>query len=141
VDAVLKTQAGNPAKAVKYADVLSRWIAQEGWNELLPAYSRSVRITRDLKENFIVSPSLLKEPEEIALLQAVEQAELRLAGKDSLDVALTEVQGLVGKITAFFDKVLVMAEDPALRQSRLGLLQRIAGLVSPYADLSALEGF
>lgn len=141
VDAVLKTQAGNPAKAVQYADVLTGWVAQEGWNEILPAYSRSVRITRDLKDKFSVNPSLLKELEEIALLKAVEQAEQRLAGKESLDAALTEVQGLVGKINAFFDKVLVMAEDPALRQSRLGLLQRIAGLISPYADLSALEGF
>jgi len=34
-----------------------------------------------------------------------------------------------------------MAEDPALRRSRLGLLQRVAGLMKPYADFSKLEGF
>lgn len=141
VDAVLKTQAGNPAKAVENANVLTQWIAKENWSELLPAYSRSVRITRDLKQKFTVNPALLKEPEEIALLEAVEQSEKRLADNTSLNNALTEVQGLVAKINAFFDKVLVMADDLALRQSRLGLLQRIAALLSPFADLSALEGF
>jgi len=141
VDAVLKTHAANPAKAVVNAEVLTHWIAQETWNEILPAYSRSVRITRDLKEKFTMNPDLLKETEEMALLNAVEESEQRLVGEGSLEAALNEVKGLVSKINAFFDKVLVMAEDIQLRQSRLGLLQRIAGLVSPYADLSALEGF
>ncbi|MGB4595666.1 MAG: glycine--tRNA ligase subunit beta [Anaerolineaceae bacterium] len=141
VDAVLKTQSGNPSRAAEYAKVLTEWVAQENWNEILPAYSRTVRITRDLKEKFVVNPDLFKEPEELALLKAVEESEQRLVSEGTLDAVLTEVQGLVSTINGFFDKVLVMAEDPALRQSRLGLLQRIAGLVSPYVDLSALEGF
>jgi len=51
------------------------------------------------------------------------------------------VEGLVTPINAFFDKVLVMVEGQKLRESRLGILQRIAGLLKPYADLSRLEGF
>jgi glycyl-tRNA synthetase len=34
-----------------------------------------------------------------------------------------------------------MAEEPAVRQNRLGLLQRIAALADGVADLSKLEGF
>ena len=34
-----------------------------------------------------------------------------------------------------------MVEDQALRESRLGILQRIANLMKPYADFSKLEGF
>jgi len=34
-----------------------------------------------------------------------------------------------------------MAEDTAIRQNRLGLLQEIVALLSDKADLSALEGF
>jgi glycyl-tRNA synthetase beta subunit len=37
--------------------------------------------------------------------------------------------------------VLVMAEDPAVRANRLGLLQRIAALGKGVADFSKLEGF
>jgi glycyl-tRNA synthetase beta subunit len=48
---------------------------------------------------------------------------------------------LIPSINRFFDGVLVMADDPRLRQNRLGLLQRIASLASGVADLSRLEGF
>jgi glycyl-tRNA synthetase beta subunit len=48
---------------------------------------------------------------------------------------------LIPAINRFFDTVLVMAEDPRLRQNRLGLLQRIARMAAGVADLSKLEGF
>jgi len=51
------------------------------------------------------------------------------------------MEQLVPVINGFFDKVLVMVEDEALRNSRLGMLQTIAGLLKPFADISRLEGF
>ncbi len=39
-------------------------------------------------------------------------------------------------LDAFFDKVMVMAEDPKLRRARLGLLQGIKKLLDPMADFS-----
>jgi glycyl-tRNA synthetase beta subunit len=44
-------------------------------------------------------------------------------------------------ITTFFDEVLVNAEDPAVRQNRLGLLQAISAMSDGRADLSHLSGF
>ena len=34
-----------------------------------------------------------------------------------------------------------MADDEKVRQNRLALLQKVVGLLSPYADISKLEGF
>ena len=48
---------------------------------------------------------------------------------------------MIPAISKFFDDVLVMAEDKALRENRLGLLQRIAALAKGVADFSKLEGF
>ncbi len=48
---------------------------------------------------------------------------------------------LHGPINRFFTDVLVMAEDPAVRQARLALVQRVAGLPNGIADLSQLQGF
>jgi glycyl-tRNA synthetase beta subunit len=48
---------------------------------------------------------------------------------------------MVPVINIFFDEVLVMDEDQSLRENRLGLLQRIAGLSVGIVDLSYLEGF
>ena len=46
-----------------------------------------------------------------------------------------------GKIFAFFETVMVNAEDPAVRQNRLGLMQAISALQSGRVDLSELVGF
>ena len=48
---------------------------------------------------------------------------------------------MIPAVNAFFDKVLVMAEDKKLQENRLALLQRIAALSEGVADLSKLEGF
>jgi glycyl-tRNA synthetase len=48
---------------------------------------------------------------------------------------------MIPAINKFFDEVLVMAEAPAIRANRLGLLQRVASLADGLADMSKLEGF
>ena len=48
---------------------------------------------------------------------------------------------LVDPINQFFEGVLVMAEDEAVRQNRLALLQDIRDLTRGYADFSQLQGF
>jgi glycyl-tRNA synthetase beta subunit len=48
---------------------------------------------------------------------------------------------MIPAINRFFDKVLVMVEDPRQRSNRLGLLQRIAALAEGVADMAKLEGF
>ena len=47
----------------------------------------------------------------------------------------------IPSINAFFDKVLVMAEEEQVRQNRLALVGQIANLSTGIADLSKLEGF
>jgi glycyl-tRNA synthetase beta subunit len=141
VDAVLKTQAANPAKVERFARSLGAWTAREDWTSILPAYSRCARITRDIKEIYRVDESALVESEERSLLASVWAARTKLENSADLDAALEAVRQMVPEINAFFDKVLVMADDENLRKSRLGLLQAIVALVQPLADLSALEGF
>ncbi len=141
VEAVIKANPLNPARASADAETLSTWLAKPEWQDLLPAYSRSVRITRDLAGEFPVRPEKMIEPEEQALFGALQNAEARLERDGSFEAALSEVNALIKPINTFFDKVLVMAEDETLRKTRLGMLMRIAGLLKPYADFSALEGF
>jgi glycyl-tRNA synthetase beta subunit len=107
----------------------------------LPAYSRTVRITRNLAGEFPVHPEKMVEAEEIALFAALQKAEDMLEREGSFENALTEVNTLREPINTFFGKVLVMAADETLRKTRLGMLMRIADLLKPYADFSVLEGF
>ena len=48
---------------------------------------------------------------------------------------------MIPSVNEFFDKVLVMADERAVQENRLCLLQRITGLADGIADMSKLEGF
>jgi glycyl-tRNA synthetase beta subunit len=96
-----------------------------------------VRITRDQKEQYPVDAARLTEPAE----QALEAASRSLPAPRTVDELFNQVVPLIPAISQFFDDVLVMAADPAVRANRLGLLQRIADLARGVADLSKLEGF
>ena len=56
-------------------------------------------------------------------------------------VLWAELQALAMPINAYFEKVLVNAEDETLRKARLALVQHVAALPAAVADLSQLQGF
>jgi len=64
-----------------------------------------------------------------------------VAEAGTVDALFEALVRLRPAITAFFDQVLVMAEDPAVRNNRLGLLQAIGALSEGIVDLTQMEGF
>ncbi len=141
VAAVLAEQGHNPAGVVAAVEALRGWTSREDWPDLLNAYARCARITRGLEVQGKVLPELLSEPAEVALNEALDTAEAVSRRSGSVDDLFKVFQPLVPAISAFFDEVLVMAEDPAVRQNRLRLVQRVVTLAEGVADISRLEGF
>ena len=141
VDAILAAQADNPAGSARAVKQLQAWTEREDWREILPAYARCVRITRDQKKTFKVDEKAFVEKEERGLFKALEKAEKVKCAEGSVDDFLNAFVPMIPAVNAFFDKVLVMAEDKKLQGNRLGVLQRIASLSNGIADLSKLEGF
>jgi glycyl-tRNA synthetase beta subunit len=86
-----------------------------------------------------VDPKKLVEDEEKKLYQAIQQSASE--NPQSIDEFLTIIVKLIPSINAFFDKVLVMAEDEKVKHNRLALVGQIASLSDGLADLSKLEGF
>ncbi|MBN8580755.1 MAG: glycine--tRNA ligase subunit beta [Anaerolineae bacterium] len=139
VEAVLAAQSANPAASARAVKQLTAWVSRADWSTILPGYARCVRITRDQKESFKVDEKLLAEKEEKDLYTAIQKA---VSGQPStVDDFLEIVVKLIPSINAFFDKVLVMAEDKKVKENRLGLLQSIASLSNGIADFSNLDGF
>jgi glycyl-tRNA synthetase beta subunit len=141
VDAALAPKGRDPYGALLAVRSLTDWVSRDDWEEILPAFSRCVRITRDLSEVYKVDAAGLREDSEEALLEAVQQAEDEMGEAETVDAFLTAFVPMVPVINRFFDDVLVMDDDEAVRQNRLGLLQRVAALADGAADLSQLEGF
>ena len=88
---------------------------------------------------------MLSENEEQALNQALQaiQAQLTNAGDDYADndyaAQLQTLAKLRAPVDAFFDKVLVNAEDSAVRNNRLSLLSQLQGVFLRIADISELQ--
>jgi len=145
VDAVLSAQSNNPAGSARAVRELQAWVERDDWRTILPAFARCVRITRDQlaaqKQTFIVDEKVFVEKEEKELFKALETAEKSKRAEGSVDDFLNAFVPMIPAVNAFFDKVLVMAEDKKLQENRLGILQRIAALAHGVADLSKLEGF
>jgi len=138
---VLAEQQNNPAGALRAVQALSTWVAREDWNTILPAYARCVRITRDQKEIYSIDPQLFEDATEKALFDALLKAESGQKNAGSVADTLNAFVPMIPAVNAFFDSVLVMAEDARVRGNRLGLLQRIAALTKGVADLTRLEEF
>jgi glycyl-tRNA synthetase beta chain len=89
-----------------------------------------------------VDASLLKEAAEVALYQALEQvknrADAAFAGGDYAG-SLQSLAALREPVDAFFDAVMVNAEEAALRNNRLGLLAILHQAMNQVADISKLS--
>ncbi len=141
VAGVLAAQGHNPAAAARAIQTLTDWIKRSDWDQILPTYSRCVRITRDYKTIFPVGPTLLKEDSERELYAGL----ISISNFDRRSGSMADFfhvfMPLMPVINQFFDEVLVMDQDQAIRENRLGMLQRIALLAQGVADFSLLEGF
>jgi glycyl-tRNA synthetase len=142
VDAVLAEQNHDPYLAQRTARVLNQWVQREDWMDLLNAYARCVRIVRDQGTRYPVDPDRFTDPASTHLYQALKKARTTISERNpTINEVLEGIQTLVSDINTFFDKVLVMAQDQAVRENRLGLLQEIASLTKGVADFTKLEGF
>jgi glycyl-tRNA synthetase len=142
VEAVLAEQSANPAAAARAVKQLQVWVERENWSTILPGYARCVRILRSQtpdSRQWTVDETKFLEKEEKDLYAAIQKT---VGGQPAtIDELLGIVVKLIPSINAFFDKVLVMAEDEQVKQNRLALVGKIASLSSGLADLSKLEGF
>jgi glycyl-tRNA synthetase beta chain len=114
--------------------------------EVLAAANKRIRnilrkTTESLPER--IDPALLVEPAEQALAESVHAAlretDAALAARDYVAV-LRRLAWLREPVDAFFDGVMVMADDPAVRGNRLALLKRLSDRFLAVADVSQLSG-
>ncbi|MFZ5919375.1 MAG: glycine--tRNA ligase subunit beta [Chloroflexota bacterium] len=141
VDAVLAERGHDPCWAAQTVADLGAWVARDDWMDLLNAYARCVRIVRDQPQTYDLTPSAFVEEATRALYAAYQAVAGQIGPASSPTGLFTAFRPIIPVVNRFFDDVLVMAEDRALRENRLALLQRIAALSHGIADLRVLEGF
>lgn len=105
--------------------------------------SRILQKEETAANNKVVNTNLLKETAEkqlADLLNTKQAVVMPLFKAHDYQKALTELAELRPAIDAFFDNVLVMDEDEAIKNNRLNLLAQLRQLFLEVADISLLQG-
>ena len=149
VDAVFALGGDDLLMIVRRVEALGLFLDTEDGEHLLTGTKRAINILRiEEKKNscsYDQPPDamLLKQTEEIALAKTVDEVERAAAaavGKEDFEAAMAAMARLRAPVDAFFDHVTVNTDDPALRENRLRLLNRIRSTTLTVADFSKIEG-
>ncbi len=141
IDAVSAVGVIDPAEFLSRARALEAARAEdpETFDDLATAYARASHLA-DASLGDEVDTALLGEAER-SLLDSCVTGEERVAASlaaGDFDGALRSLAGLRRPIDRFFEDVLVMDEDTVIRNNRLRLLNRFAGVFAGVADIGAL---
>ena len=144
IQAVLARRPTRPADFDARMKAVSHFRTLEDAATLAAANKRVSNILAKATEplNSSVQASLLKENEEIKLATFVTALESKLQpwfAEGRYQDALIELAQLREAVDNFFDKVMVNAEDPAVRINRLTLLAKLRQLFLQVADISLLQ--
>lgn len=137
----------NIVNIVRRVDALGRFLEGEEGADLLAGYRRAANILKAEEKKdgrqypAAVDPALLSEPAEKALFEAIGEA----SGKAAAAVAIEDFGGAISALSllrapidAFFDDILVNADDKRVRENRLRLLAAIPAATSSVADFSRI---
>lgn len=129
-------------------EALDAFTREPDFNQAVLTFKRAGNIIRKQGQEAGVELSgaydatLLREPQEQALAQALAAMIPRfdeLWAKDDFAALLGLLRELRPVVDAFFDNVMVMCEDEALRNNRLNLLMALVSRLGRLADFSALQ--
>ncbi|MEE2752271.1 MAG: glycine--tRNA ligase subunit beta, partial [Myxococcota bacterium] len=140
-DAVLAVGGDDPVQARARVEALGRLSASGGFGDLMMTFKRVLNISKDHKSPDYQTEQF-EEAEESSLHEGVcrtEEAMRACLAELDIDGALSAMGELKPAVDAYFEKVLVMAEDPGLRAARLGLLCRTSRLFLTVADFRRIS--
>ncbi|MDP2213784.1 glycine--tRNA ligase subunit beta [Phenylobacterium sp.] len=148
VDAVFALGDDDLVRIVARVEALDGFLTTEDGANLLAGYKRATNILRaeEKKGAMPSGPAIAMDgapAAEVALVAAlagVEPAVAQALAAEDFVAAMQALSGLRGPVDAFFEQVLVNAEDPAERDNRLRLLSQVRDAMGRVADFSQVTG-
>ncbi len=144
-EAVLEVDIDDVPALFERAAALTAFRAHPEFAALAAGFKRIANLARKADAadlGAVVEPSRFETAAEAGLLAAIAAVEAEVAAataRRDWQGALLQLASLRPAVDAFFDGVMVMAEDPGLRRNRLALLGRAAGLFARLADFSRVQ--
>ena len=141
IEAVISPSFDDLLDVQSRIDALKEGRRSKDFESLIIGFKRAMNILKGAPPAKELDPSLLREPAEKNLYQSLLEMKGNLDPKvDQRDyaAAISEMTRLRKPIDDFFDGVMVMVDDAALRDNRLALLNKIGQLFLRVADFSKL---
>lgn len=145
VEAVLCAGFDDLVAAQLRLEAISAYVSRPDFTPLAATFKRVANIVekqaKDVTRAPVDASRLTDEAEKTlqAEVSKVSAAVLAAVKTDDYAGAMAKVVPLKPFVDAFFDKVMVMAEDKALRENRVRLLMEIGGLFGTVADFSKIQ--
>lgn len=140
IDAVLESGYDMIADAWRRGQALAAFRLEPDFDNLLTAFNRANNLAKK-SGGGLVNQELLRDEAEIELYRAFMtfnvKVEQYLNSKNYAGV-LKEIALLLEPINKFFDQVMVMVEDEAVKNNRLALLNNLAQRMKLVADFSKI---
>ena len=141
ISAVLEKDCDNLVDALERIKALEEFVKKEEFGKLLPILKRVGNISKD-HTDIIINPELLKEDIEKELYQFSielnEKVSLALENKNYLEYLAELINGK-DIINNYFDKIIVMDKDEAIKNNRLSQLRFLTEIFTKMADLNQIE--
>ena len=129
----VRSLVDTPARAEQTLQQLAGLLRTPEGQELAAAIQRVRRIL-PAGTSLGFDPALFDSPAEHALQAALDKVSEATGPDTALRHFATAAAALTGPINDFFDQVLVMTDDPAVKTNRLGLLTSVYRLAERYLD-------
>ncbi len=138
IEAVLMTGERELLKIAKKIEALDSLAKSEGFGESFSTFKRVANITKDIDLANIteINPALFEQNAEEALFKRYN--EVRTHVYESYEEELDALFGLKGELDAFFNDVMVNAEDEAIRTNRKALVASIYKSISKIAEIKEI---
>lgn len=152
IDAVFALGEDDLVLIVNRVEALADFLGSEDGTNLLAGYKRAANILRAEEKkdktrfDGAVDEALLTAKAEKALFKAISKssaASRAALEKEDFAAAMSALASLRAPVDAFFDgddSVMVNAEDKAVRENRLNLLNQMREAIGTVADFSKIEG-
>lgn len=142
VEAVVAPQPDLLANIMQRLSAVQSFAALPESAALAAANKRITNILKKTDQAYrVVDTALLKESAERALFDATERVSFKVQSAyaaGDFNQALQILATIRPEVDAFFNDVMVMADDPELRANRIALLAMLHGILNQVADISKL---
>lgn len=139
-DAVTAAGIEDVSGVIRRASVLTNAVAEPEFKVTVESFNRVSNLAAKAASNDISADRFADQAERdlFAAWQSAHETFIRELAAGGEAQALQTISALKEPITAFFEAVMVMAEDESIRNNRLALLSAISADIKQFADFSKL---